>query len=145
MSATRSAANAALFTLLSNAYPWGLTARRIKLWTDIPNGQRPSLMMGRCSGFTYHWTGAPTVKRIYTVMVMITIVSSDANPGSIQLDAIADALDAAMLPTGRDLAIGRNTLGGTCFQARIKDFSDEIPGDLGDDGLMVLQVEIVLP
>lgn len=145
MSATRSAANAALFTLLSNAYPWGVTARRIKDWTDVPTSQRPSLMMGRVSGYTYHWDTPPLVKRSYTVMMMIYIIASDANPGSVQLDAIADAIDAAMQPVGRDLAIGRNTLGGTCFQARIKDFSDEIPGDLGDDGLAVVQIEIILP
>jgi hypothetical protein len=36
-------------------------------------------------------------------------------------------------------------LGGACYYANIKDVPDIVPGDLDGSGLMVVQIEIVLP
>ena len=40
---SREAAFSALFERVSVAFPWGLVSRRIKLWSEVPPGQRPAL------------------------------------------------------------------------------------------------------
>ena len=40
---TREQIMQALFTLVSNAYPWATTSRRLKLWGDVPVEDRPAL------------------------------------------------------------------------------------------------------
>jgi hypothetical protein len=40
---------------------------------------------------------------------------------------------------------GRQTLGGTCYDAKIKSIPIKDPGDLDGTGLVVVEVSIVLP
>ena len=143
---TRSAASAALFTLVSSAYLWNNTpTRRVKIWADVPAEQRPAMFMSGASPTAVKWEIQPLPKRTYEVKLYIYVFATDANPGDVQLDAIEDALFAAMQPTGADQVFGRNTLGGTCFQARIKGLPIRIPGDLDSDGIMLVDIEIILP
>ena len=60
-------------------------------------------------------------------------------------NTIADAIDAAIAPAGSDLALGRNTLGGTVFACRIEGPVKKVPGDLDGDGLLWMQVKLVFP
>lgn len=145
---SRAAASAALFTLVSNAYPWAnAPSRRVKEWADVSRDQRPAMFMSGSGPTTYTWQQQTFLpKRTYEVKLYIYVFATDDNPGDPQLDAIEDALFTAMQPTGVDAGMkGRNTLGGTCFQARIKGAPIRVPGDLDADGIMLVDIEIILP
>ena len=142
MSTPREAACAALFALVSNAYAWGVVSRRLKLWNDVAPALRPALFQFEGGRDTYAWSNTVNARRSIEVRLFVYIAASNAAPGAPQINAIADAIDTAMAP---DFATGRQTLGGNAFHARIKDVPLKEPGDLDGDGILIMQVEIILP
>lgn len=146
MTASRESACAALFTLLSGAYAWKNTpSRRLVVWDKIPRNQRPAFFQSE--GGTpqkYMWTG-PHPKRSFTVRAFIYFFASDASPGAPQMTAIMDAIDVALAPAGKDILTGRQTLGGVAHHARIADIPVTDAGDLDGEGVVVVDIEIMLP
>ncbi len=61
------------------------------------------------------------------------------------MNVALDALDAALAPTGADIAAGRQTLGGAVYDCRITGVPVRDVGDLDGDGLAVVSVRLVLP
>ena len=146
MTTPRELALEALFTRISGAYAWGnAPSRRLKMWTDVPASQRPAMFQFEGGRGSYAWSNTAYAKRTIEARLFIYVASSDAQPGAPQLTAIQDAIDTIMMPTGIDFATGRNTLGGTAYNARVKDVPVIDPGDLDGDGLLVIQIEIILP
>lgn len=146
MTMTREPASQALLALVSGAYTWANTpTRRLKIWTDVPAEERPALFQSESGRETYTWSLLPNPRRVFDVRLFIYIAASDAAPGAPQITAIMDAIDAAMRPAGSDVQLGRQTLGQTAFNARIKEVAVKEPGDLDGDGILVITVEIMLP
>ena len=100
MSGSREAIAAALFSTVSAAYAWGSTpSRRLKLWADVPATQRPALFMQEASPQSYVWTAQPNPKRTYGAKLFVYVDTHDQNAiGSQTLNAIMDAIDAALAP-----------------------------------------------
>ena len=61
---------------------------------------------------------------------------SRSRPAPPRLNAIMDALDGALAPTGADAALGRCTLGGTAWRCSIEGKVLKDPGDLDGDALL---------
>ena len=146
MTTPREAACQALFALVSGAYAWnGTPSRRLKLWGDVPKATRPALFQSESGRDAYTWTNLVNPKRSFEVRLFIYVAASDAAPGAPQLTAIKDALDAALKPSGPDVPLGRNTLGGKVSTCRIKEIPLSDPGDLDGDGVLIVTVELILP
>ncbi len=143
---SREAACAALFSLISGAYVWGMTpARRLKLWADVPASSRPAFFQLEDGRDRYAWQNLAIPKRSLDVKLFFYIAASDSNPGGSQLNAISDAVDAALASSLGDLSLGRQTASGTAYSFKVKEVLLRDPGDLDGDGILVMTVEITLP
>lgn len=76
--------------------------------------------------------------------MFVYFMSSDANPGAITLNAIAQAIDVALAPPPGFI---KQTLGGVIDNARVKQVLLKDPGDTDPQGqgILVLEVELILP
>lgn len=144
---SRNAAVEALQKVVAAAYPWKAPpSRRLKLFSDVPPTQRPAVFLHEGGDETYSWQNGivPRKKIEVKIFVYIDAKARDA-VGAIQLNDIMDAIDAAIAPKGADAMLGRNTLAGTQYMARITGRPVKVPGDLDGDGLLIVPVEIELP
>lgn len=136
----------ALFALASDAYAFKTTSRRLKLWADVPVGDRPALYQFEGGNDAYTWSNDTLPKRALEAKWFVYIDSKDQNViGASAINDIIDAFDAALAPEGRDAALGRQTLGGKCFNARIEGQAFKDPGDLDGDGLLIVTLKLLLP
>lgn len=141
---TREAAFSALFTRISGAYAWKNTpSRRLVLWDASPKPERPALYQFEGGKDAYKWTASPYAARTVEARLFIYLDSSDHSAATAPLmNSIKDAIDAALAP---DPLTGKCTLGGTCEYCRIEGDIISDPGDIDDDGLIVLPIKITLP
>ena len=144
---TREQALRALLALVGGAYPWkSPPARRLRLWSDVALVDRPACFLFEGGSETYGDGAGPNPKRILEVKLFVYVDAHDPSvAGASLLNAILDALDVALAPTGGDVALGRLTLGGAAYGCSINGRPLKDPGDLDGDGLLVVPIEIVLP
>ncbi|MGD0639485.1 MAG: hypothetical protein ABSC22_01945 [Roseiarcus sp.] len=143
---SREAAFSALFAVVSAAYPWGLASRKMKLWSEVPAALRPALFQLESGPETYQWASPATPKRTLEAKLFLYFDSRDpSTPGASAINAALDALDAALAPSGADLALGRQTLGGAAHDCKIVGVPVRDSGDLDGDGLAVVSVRLVAP
>ncbi len=146
---TREAIYSALFALVSGAYAWNSApSRRLKLWSDVPPEARPTLFQFEGDEESDEWTGAGDLQLVRTLTCKLFVYINAKDPsvvGASQLNAISDALDAALAPTGADIMTNRQTLGGLVSSCRIKGKRFKDPGDLDGDGLLIVPISIVWP
>ena len=143
---SRESAFGALFTAVSEAYPWGLASRRMKLWGEVPSSLRPALFQLESGPESYHWASPAAPKRAFEAKLFLYFASKDlTTPGSTAINAALDAIDAALAPAGADAALGRQTLGGAVHDCKITGVPVRDTGDLDGDGLAVVSVRLVGP
>jgi hypothetical protein len=144
MSITREQACAALLTLVSGCYAWASTpARRLKLWTDVAPAAQPALFQFEGGTDPYTWIGTQA-KRTINVKMFAYFQASDDSPGATTLNAIVQAIDTVMLPPP---GFSKQTLGlGIGIDnARIKGIPLKEPGDLDGQGILIIEIEVILP
>ena len=144
--AMREPAVAALLARLAAAYSWAAPpSRRLKLWSDVPAAMRPACFLHE-GGTEAYADAAGTPKRTLALRLFVYADAHDPGaPGAATLNAIMDALDLALAPTGADAALGRCTLGGAAWRCGIEGRVLKDPGDLDGDALLVVPLTIVLP
>ena len=143
---SREAAFSALFAAVSAAYPWGLASRKMKLWSEVPAALRPALFQLESGPETYQWPTPAAPKRTLEAKLFLYFDARDpATPGASAINAALDAIDAALAPSGGDLALGRQTLGGAAHDCKIVGVPVRDSGDLDGDGLAVVSVRLVAP
>ena len=144
---TREQAVGALMQRLTEAYAWASPpSRRLKLWSDVPPSMRPACFLFEGGSEAYDNAASGTPKRSLDVRLFVYVDARDPTAlGSAQLNTIMDALDAALCPSGADLAAGRLTLAGAAYRCAIEGRPMKDPGDLDGDGILVVPIRIVLP
>ena len=143
---SREKAFRALFDRVSAAYGWRVASRRIKLWSEVPAGQRPALFQLESGPETYQWTSLAAPRRTYEAKLFLYFDARDpSKPGACAINEALDAIDAALVPNRLDAAQGRQTLGGGVYDCRIVGVPVRDTGDLDGDGLAVVSVRLVGP
>jgi hypothetical protein len=143
---TREVAFSALFAAVSSAYPWGLTSRRMKLWSEVPAALRPAFFQLESGPETYQWASPATPKRTLEAKLFLYFDARDpTTPGATAINNALDAIDAALAPMATDLNLGRQTLGGAVHDCKIIGVPVRDTGDLDGDGLAVVAVRLVGP
>ncbi len=144
---TREQAIGALLQRVATAYAWASPpSRRLKLWSDVPAAMRPACFLFEGGAETYEHVAVGLPKRSLPLRLFIYVDARDpATIGAAALNAIMDALDQALAPSGADIPLGRATLGGAAYRASIDGEPLKDPGDLDGDGLLVVPIVIVLP
>jgi len=142
---SRQAAAVALTALVNNAYAWATpVSTRLKMITDATI--RPCCFVFEGGMEKYEWHNGAHPRRTIPFRLYIYTGAPDAVTSDAPLqDSILDALDLAMVPTGSDAAIGRNTLGGAAYNCQIRGTVLKVPGDLDGDGMIVVPVLVTLP
>lgn len=145
----REAIFAAVFALAWGAYAWKnnqATARRLKLWSDVPKEQRPALFQfeGTEETYTYSGIGAQPKRLLEARLFIYTDCSDPDTIGSTILNATVSAVEAALAPlfTGGGQ---QQTLGGLVHSCRIEGKVFRDPGDLDGDGMARIPVMILCP
>ncbi len=139
----------ALFTLLSNAYPWNYTSRRLQLWDTVQIAQRPALFMFEGCPESYSWKGGQVSIPIVTMQADIVVYTdaSSRDPSFVpatQINDICDAINVALRPESAHRSHGQ-TLGGLVDFCRIDGEVKKVPGDLDGVGMIWASILITLP
>jgi hypothetical protein len=140
---------AALFEIGWAAMAWQnskASARRVKLFSDVPTEQRPAFFQFEGHEETYDWSSnAQSPKVILQASWFIYTSAPEPIIGSTLLNEALDALATALIPRGSDVVnAGRLTLGGLVHSARIQGSVTRVPGDLDSDGMAIVPVRILV-
>jgi len=149
---------AALFAL-TEAISWGppgspelskfvTRSRRVKLFTDVAPEQQPALFQAEHDEDETPRTGTSGKVVLGATWIIYWNVGADpAAVPTIIANRILGSVRHAMRPTVADDGYydTRLTLGGLAYSARIdgKIFKD--PGDLDNQGLLVVPIKIIMP
>lgn len=141
----REAIYAALFALITPAYQWknGPT-RRVKLWTDVPGEMRPAMFQFEGHDEIWEWTNSGNPKVTFEASIFIYTSCPAPEIGATILNTVLNAVTAQLLPTGRDLTTGRQTLGGLVQSARIQGSVTRVPGDIDGDGMAIVPIRMIV-
>lgn len=133
---------------ISGATTWASASRKMQGWAEVPPGNMPALFQTQVSERVKRDPGKPPV---WTLMVELRVyVAHLANTDQSviptqQLNPILDAIQAAMEPTFVDGDPQRCTLGKLVYDCKIVGEVKDFEGDLGDLGVLVIPVEIIVP
>lgn len=141
----REAIFAALFALMTPAYAWKNTpTRRVKLWSDVPAEQRPAMFQfeGHDEQWNYSNSANPTVYLEASIFLYFSC-QDQADIGAVTLNTLLNAVTNRLIPSGKDVTTGRQTLGGLVQWARIQGTVTRVPGDLDGDGMAIVPIRIL--
>lgn len=151
MTTSREAVMTALFDLLRTAsgVQWKTASRRLRHWSDVPPQDRPALFLSENGGERIaHQSETFTSREMQVAIIVYTWAQKD-NEGLVpaaQLNDILDAIEAALLPAGRDLALfGRQTLNGLVSHVYISGEVEKDPGDMDEDGILIVPLSVLVP
>lgn len=143
--ATREAIMGALFAKLEDAYPWKVTSRRLRLWTEVPPADRPALFLVEHAEI-YSRQSETFGKRSMEASIFVYIDAKDPSAvGASAINDIMDAIDTALAPAGADIPLQRQTLGRAVSHCYIDGNVLKDPGDIDGDGIILAPVKILLP
>ncbi len=144
---SRNAAVEALKVVVAGVWAWKAPpSRRLRLFADVPAKDRPCAFLHEGGDEAYTWQSGAIARRRIEVKVFVYIDARDPKTvGAALLNDIMDAFDAKLAPKAADAMLGRNTLAGTQYMARIAGRPIKVPGDLDGDGLLIVPIEIDLP
>jgi hypothetical protein len=141
----REAVYLALFNLMVPAYAWKNTpTRRVKLWTDVPPEARPAMYQFEGHDETWNYSNSANPTVYLEASIFIYTSCPDPEIGATILNNVLNAVTARLLPTGRDITTGRQTLGGLVQWARIQGSVTRVPGDIDGDGMAIVPIRILV-
>lgn len=143
---------AALFAKVWAAFAWQNSqalARRLKLWGDVPQENRPALYQFEGLEESYVYGAAPMPKRTLEARLFIYTNAQDMSAlASPLLNTVIKAVETALAPDFADPKSQGGmfqTLGGLVHSCRIEGKVFRDPGDIDGDGLARIPVMIVVP
>ena len=147
MSATREHIATAFFALLTGATNFKATSRRFIHWDQVNDTQMPFLTMLKTGEVRARQTdGLPTLQLNYHVFVYTSSGLDQDDTPETDVNALLDAIDAAVAPGGADALNGnRQTLGGLvshCYPLG-PVFVDT--GDVDGKGVVAIPFQILVP
>lgn len=133
---------------LSGKTTFTTVSRKIQGWGDVPLDQMPALFQTQVYERIKRDPGKPPVYilgvewRVYVAHLADQDIS--VNP-STSLNYVMDGIQMAMEPNASDGDPQRNTLGRTVYDCKMVGEIKDFEGDLGDLGVLLIPVEIVVP
>ncbi len=122
--------------------------RRVKLFSDVDSLQKPFVCQAEHGETIAQKTNMP-YRRIFECS-WIVYQDSGLNKsvaGAILNNKILDAVQAAFAPRPTDIGFRdkRNTLGGLVYHCFLEGSIFKDPGDIDDQGMMVIPIKILVP
>lgn len=143
-----------LFALTENVQ-WGTPtprgfvtrSRRVKLFSDVPADQQPALYQAEHDELTSQQSNMPYkwVLKAEWIVYQATGFDPNAVPAT-ENNLILDALQAALAPPPQDEGYPkRNTLGGLVHHCYIDGTVFKDPGDIDNQGMLVIPILMLVP
>ena len=141
---SREAAFSALFAAVSAAHPWGLAARRLRLWGEVPAALRPALFQLESGPETYQWPTPAAPKRTLEAKLFLYF---DARDPLLRARARSTWRSTRSTPRSRRRRPRARPPDARRRGPRLQDHGVPVrdPGDLDGDAIAVVVVRIVLP
>lgn len=141
----REAIFAALFALITPAYAWqNAPTRRVALWTNVPAENRPAMYQFEGHDESWNWSNSANPTVFLEASIFVYTSCPFPAVGATQLNTILNAITARLIPSGRDLTSGRQTLGGLVQWARIQGSVSRVPGDIDGEGMAIVPIRILV-
>ena len=141
---TREPIYAALFSLLSGAAPFATASRRLRHWSLVEPGEQPALFQVQKRETAKAVEGSPTAWRAEIDLYVYCQAPDDETTPATVLNPLIDAIEATLLPAGRDLAGGTQTLGGLVKHCWIAGAIETDEGALGGQAVAIVPIEILI-
>jgi hypothetical protein len=138
----REAIAAALFNLAKTPSQLVTTSRRLKHWSDVPAEEQPALFQTQGKENIDTGTqrmGGPNTHKIDFQLYVYVHNTDPTIPPSALLNALLDALEAALTPTPGT----KQTLGGLAQHAFISGSIETDEGVLGDQAVAIVPIEVL--
>lgn len=119
------------------------TSRKLKLWGNVPPQQRPALFMAEQEEHPSHDAPEVPMRKLELDVELFIYIDTTNITGISVLNNIRDALDVVMQPD--DFISMKLTLGGLVQHCWIDGKVLKDPGDLDNDGLMMINIKILVP
>lgn len=122
-------------------------SRRVKLFHDVDKAaMQPACYQAEHDEDQQPNTSTPG-KVILSASWIIYFASSDLQPGAVTQNRILRGVRRALrsLPTDPGYSDRRNTLGGLVYYARIEGKIFKDPGDIDDQGMLIVPIKILVP
>ncbi|HUB94285.1 MAG TPA: hypothetical protein VL993_00120 [Stellaceae bacterium] len=141
---TREPIYAALFALLSDAAAFATASRRLRHWAEVAPAEQPALFQVQKRETAKEAEGSPTVWRAEVDLYLYCQAPDDETPPATILNPLVDAIEAALLPAGADLATGTQSLGGLVKHCWIAGAIETDEGALGGQAVAIIPIEILV-
>lgn len=127
---------------------WGTKSRKLVHWTKAPLDAMPCLYQKQVDEDVMRTPNLPAHyslhAELFVYVATLARQNSEIVPSS-QLNVIMDAIEAALEPQPASGEVERTTLGGLVYECVIRGKVENFEGDLGDLGVLIVPVEIVVP
>lgn len=151
MAATIEQIYAGLFSLASTVtwgtgLTWIKSERRIRLFSDVDKDQQPWLGQAEHDA-EYAQVSSLPYKRTFPAEWVIYVATNEDDPApTTQLNTILQAIEDALAPKVNDIGYPkRNTLGGLVYHCYIDGKLLKDPGDIDNQGMMIVPIRILAP
>ncbi len=140
---TREPIYEALFALLANAADFATASRRLRHWSNVEPAEQPALFQVQKRETAKSLEGSPAQWRAEVDVYVYCQAPDDETAPAIVLNPLLDALEAALLPAGADLASGTQSLGGLVKHCWIAGAIETDEGALGGQAVAIVPIEIL--
>ncbi len=123
-------------------------SRRVKLFSDVAFAQQPACFQAEWGDDSAQVTGMPYKTVIQANWIIYQCVGKDKNAlGAIENNLILNGVRRVLAPTPSDRGFpdNRNTLGGLVHHCFISGRIFKDPGDIDDQGMMVVPIKLLVP
>jgi hypothetical protein len=141
---TREPIYGALFALLSSVAPFATASRRLRHWSQVEPAEQPALFLVQKRETAKVADGSPTAWRAEVELYLYCQAPDDETAPASVLNPLLDAIEAALLPSGADLARGTQSLGGRASHCRIAGAIETDEGALGGQAVAIVPIEILV-
>jgi hypothetical protein len=122
-------------------------SRRIRLFADVPSNEQPACFQTEWSTDEQQITGMPYKTTLMAAWTIFQCVGKDRKAlGTIENNLIIGGCRRALAPQVNDPGFPkRNTLGGLVHHCFISGRIFKDPGDIDDQGMIVIPIKLLVP
>jgi hypothetical protein len=123
-------------------------SRRIRLFSDVSAQQQPACFQTEWASDEQQVTGMPYKTTLMAAWTVFQCIAKDHNAlGTVENNLIIGGCRAALapLPTDPGFPYKRNTLNGLVHHCFISGRIFKDPGDIDDQGMIVIPIKLLVP
>lgn len=127
---------------------WKSKNRRVMLFSDVNSALQPFVCQAEWAENSQQTTRLPYKNTMFAKWIVYQATAKDKKtPGAIENNLILDAILAALAPKPSDPGYpdNRNTLGGLVHHVFVDGEVFKDPGDIDDQGMMIVPITILVP